>query len=247
MTRILLNHGATTCAPMASGLICRCPFSLIPARRTTPSSGGCPTITPGNGRWITTWTLTSASATFRKTSRCRYLSWSCHPYMPDDRLLRPKCVLMTTDTIGGVWTYALELSRGLAQHSLAVVLATMGRPLTQAQRQEAGRVSNLQIEESKYKLEWMYQPWSDVNRAGDWFLKLEERYRPDLAHLNPYSFGVLTWRAPTLVVGHSCVLSWWQAVKGAPAPPEWTRYRQEVCRGLKMAGKVVAPSTAMLR
>jgi glycogen(starch) synthase len=154
---------------------------------------------------------------------------------------------MTTDTIGGVWTYALELSRGLAQHSLEVVLATMGRPLTQAQRQEAGRVSNLQIEESKYKLEWMYQPWSDVNRAGDWLLKLEERYRPDLAHLNSYSFGALPWRAPTLVVGHSCVLSWWQAVKGAPAPPEWTRYRQEVCRGLKLAGKVVAPSTAMLR
>lgn len=143
--------------------------------------------------------------------------------------------------------YALELSRGLAQHSVEVVLATMGRPLSPAQRQEAAGVPNLQIQESAYKLEWMDQPWNDVNRAGEWLLELEERFRPDLAHLNSYSFGALPWRAPALVVGHSCVLSWWQAVKGAPAPPEWARYHEEVCRGLQRAGKVVAPSTAMLK
>ena len=154
---------------------------------------------------------------------------------------------MTTDTVGGVWTYALELSRGLTQRSMEVALATMGRPLTPAQRREAERVPNLQVQESSYKLEWMDQPWEDVNRAGDWLLGLEERFQPDLVHLNSYSFGALPWRAPALVVGHSCVLSWWQAVKGSPAPPEWARYRQEVCRGLLLADKVVAPSAAMLR
>jgi glycogen synthase len=166
--------------------------------------------------------------------------------MQNNRLLRPKHVLMTADTIGGVWTYALELGRGLAQHSVEVTLATMGRPLTPTQRQEAKRVPNLQIQESAYKLEWMAQPWNDVNQAGDWLLELEERFRPDLVHLNSYIFGALPWRTPALVVGHSCVLSWWQAVKGMPAPPEWAQYREEVCRGLQLAGKVVAPSSAML-
>src|SRR5439155_5441375 len=46
--------------------------------------------------------------------------------------------------------------------------------------------------------------------------------------------------------GHSCVLSWWRAVKGAPAPPEWDPYAQEVARGLGAADLVVAPTEFML-
>ena len=36
-------------------------------------------------------------------------------------------VLMTADTVGGVWTYALDLARALAPHGVSVALATMGR------------------------------------------------------------------------------------------------------------------------
>ena len=43
-----------------------------------------------------------------------------------------------------------------------------------------------------------------------------------------------------MVVGHSCVLSWWRAVKRA-APPSWDRYWHEVRRGLHAADMVVAP------
>ena len=35
---------------------------------------------------------------------------------------------------------------------------------------------------------------------------LERRLRPDVVHLNGYTHGALPWRAPVLVVGHSCVL-----------------------------------------
>ncbi|HEX2973135.1 MAG TPA: glycosyltransferase family 4 protein, partial [Tepidisphaeraceae bacterium] len=45
---------------------------------------------------------------------------------------------------------------------------------------------------------------------------------------------------------HSCVLSWWRAVKGEEAPPEWNRYRQAVATGLRSVQMVVAPSRAML-
>jgi glycosyltransferase involved in cell wall biosynthesis len=50
-----------------------------------------------------------------------------------------------------------------------------------------------------------------------------------------------------VVVGHSCVLSWWLAVKREPAPPAWNRYRREVAAGLAGAGRVVAPSATMMR
>jgi glycogen synthase len=39
-------------------------------------------------------------------------------------------VLITTDTIGGVWTYAMELARALAPRRVEIALATMGAPLT---------------------------------------------------------------------------------------------------------------------
>jgi glycogen synthase len=155
-------------------------------------------------------------------------------------------VLMTADTVGGVWTYALEVARALEPHGFHFFLATMGRVLTSPQREAARRLRNLDIYESHYKLEWMADPWDDLSAAGQWLLQLETRLQPDLIHLNNYAFGSLPWIAPALVVGHSCVLSWWQAVKHEPAPPVWNRYRQEVRRGLRAARLVLAPTAAML-
>ena len=37
----------------------------------------------------------------------------------------PQKIFMTADTIGGVWTYALELTRALQFFSVEVHLATM--------------------------------------------------------------------------------------------------------------------------
>jgi glycosyltransferase involved in cell wall biosynthesis len=153
---------------------------------------------------------------------------------------------MTADAIGGVWTYSLELARALAPHGVAVTLATMGRLLTADERRESRSVPGLTVEESELRLEWMDDPWEDQARAGEWLLELEARVRPDLVHLNGYSLGALPWRAPVLVAGHSCVLSWWRAVKGTEAPPSWDRYREAVRRGLRASGAVVAPSRAML-
>jgi glycogen(starch) synthase len=160
--------------------------------------------------------------------------------------LSPRKVLMTADTIGGVWTYAIELARGLAERGIEVALATMGDPLNDAQREKADRIPRLKVFESTLKLEWMEDPWRDVEKAGDWLLGLEERFRPDLIHLNGYAHGSLPWSAPKVMVGHSCVLSWWRAVKGEDAPEAWERYAQEVTAGLAAADLVIAPSNAML-
>ena len=156
-------------------------------------------------------------------------------------------ILMTADTVGGVWTHALELARALAPHNVRVALATMGRPLSPAQWAEARAVPGLSVHESAYQLEWMPAPWDDVARAGDWLLDLERRERPDVVHLNGYAHGALPWRASALVAGHSCVLSWWRAVRDEDAPPEWDCYRRVVTRGLRAAAGVVAPTASMLR
>jgi glycogen synthase len=160
---------------------------------------------------------------------------------------RSQRVLMTADTLGGVWSYAVELARVLDQRGVRVALATMGAPLTADQRSHLAGLRTLTLHESSYKLEWMQRAWDDVDRAGEWLLALEREYQPDLVHLNQFAFGALPFAAPTLVVAHSCVLSWWRAVHGKPTPPAWDAYRRRVSRGLAGASLVAAPTRAMLQ
>jgi glycosyltransferase involved in cell wall biosynthesis len=156
-------------------------------------------------------------------------------------------VLMTTDAVGGVFTYALELAAALAPLGVELNLASMGRPASRAQRQALARAPVASYREGDFPLEWSDSPWEGVDRAGGWLLELEAELRPDVVHLNGYVHGALAWRAPCAVVAHSCVLSWWRAVRGEDAPAGWDEYRRRVRDGLALADAVVAPSQWMLR
>lgn len=153
---------------------------------------------------------------------------------------------MTADPIGGVWTYALELCREFGKCDVKVALATMGRHLTEAERAAVRQLKNVELFEGEYKLEWMRDPWDDLDRGGKWLLDIEARTQPSLIHLNEYCHGALGWKVPCLIVGHSCVLSWFEAVRDAPAGDEWNRYKQTVILGLLRADLVTAPSRFIL-
>lgn len=155
-------------------------------------------------------------------------------------------VLMTADTAGGVFPYALTLAGALSRRGVRTSLAVFTPDLLPALRAEAWEVPGLQIFEGPFKLEWMDDPWDDVRRAGDWLLSLARVLRPDVVHLNGYAHGALGWPVPAVVVAHSSACAWWEAVHGVPAPPRWDRYRAEVRRGLAGAARVVAPTRAML-
>lgn len=158
----------------------------------------------------------------------------------------PRHVLLTADTIGGVWTFALELARGLIEQGIDVTIATAGGLLTPAQWKQVRAMGDPAIVESEFKLEWQDDPWSDVDRAGDWLQGLVDRVQPDVLHLNDYSQAARRWGIPVVVTGHSCVLSWFQAVRNARPPETWNEYRWRVERGLHCADLVTAPTSAML-
>ncbi len=157
-----------------------------------------------------------------------------------------KRVLMTGDTVGGVWTFTLQLAGAFAAHGVEVGLAAMGGLPSDPQRADACRIPNLRLFESTFKLEWMPDPWADVEAAGSWLLGLEQSFAPDIIHLNSYGHGALPWAASTVLTAHSCVMSWWAAVKRCPITPEWNRYRDVVARSLQTVGLVTAPTRAML-
>jgi glycosyltransferase involved in cell wall biosynthesis len=155
-------------------------------------------------------------------------------------------VLMTTDVVGGVFSYSLDLARALAAHDVKVVLYTMGGPAAEEQRSAAFACGNVELIERSYKLEWMEDPWCDMEQSGSELLSLTRTRNVDVVHLNGYAHASLDWRRPVLVAGHSCVLSWWRAVKGGYAPGEWHLYRERVREGVRSADYIVAPSAAML-
>lgn len=160
---------------------------------------------------------------------------------------RPLRILMTADAVGGVWTYALELARALEEHNVEIVLVTMGPLPGPHQVAAASRCKNLTLLSRDSRLEWMPEPWDDVDKTGEWLLELERELGADLIHINGYAHAALPFLAPVVLVTHSCVCSWWRAVHGVEAPASWNEYRHRVSEGLRSADLVVAPTAAIFR
>ena len=152
---------------------------------------------------------------------------------------------MTTDTVGGVWDYSLELAGALVRHGMTVDLAALGPP-PDADRRVRAAASGVGLHALDCRLEWMRGCADDLTRSGDWLIGLERRTGPDVVHVNGFAHAALPFDAPVLAVAHSCVLSWWRHVHGTDAPAEWDGYARRVAEGLTAADLVAAPTRAML-
>jgi glycogen synthase len=158
-------------------------------------------------------------------------------------------VLVTADTVGGVWTYARELVTGLATHGVQVTLVSFGEIPTFSQTHWMDGLEGLDFRPTAFRLEWMQDAPEDLEASSDYLLSVICEVNPELLHLNQYCYGSLSLDLPRVVVAHSDVLSWWANVRGE-CPPEtgWSRwYRDTVARGIGGATMVVAPSYFMLQ
>jgi glycogen synthase len=165
----------------------------------------------------------------------------------NERDRSPLNVLMTADAAGGVWTYVSALAAALPPEAATVTVALMGPPADAADRARIEALPHARLHHRPYRLEWMPDPWNDVDRAAAWLLELARDTRADLVHVNGYAHAAVAFDVPALLVAHSCVCSWWRAVKGERAPAEWNEYRRRVRAGLARAAVVAAPTSSMLR
>lgn len=158
-------------------------------------------------------------------------------------------ILITADTVGGVWTYARELVTGLVSRGVDVVLISFGGIPSAEQTRWMSGLSNLDYRPTAYKLEWMQESVDDLRASAEYLEAVADETKPDLLHLNQFYYGTLKWDGPRLVVAHSDVVSWWVTVHGAEPPDSaWVRwYRRIVERGVSGATAVVAPSHWTLR
>ena len=85
---------------------------------------------------------------------------------------------MTADAVGGVWRYVIDLASALQDRGIEPLIAVLGPALTGDQRQDAIR-RGLHVVENPGRLEWMEDPWRDVDAAGEWLLGLARAFSPD--------------------------------------------------------------------
>ncbi len=159
----------------------------------------------------------------------------------------PLRILMTTDTVGGVWTYTIDLCKSLQPHNVHFFLVTAGAAINESQKKQVDSLANVTVFETTCLLEWMEDPWESIDASVEYLLQLEQKLKPHIIHLNGFVYGSLKWNAPVLVVAHSDVYSWWQAVKKAQPPGSWNDYFIRVKEGLSKADYLVAPSDWMMR
>lgn len=157
----------------------------------------------------------------------------------------PRRVLMTTDAVGGVWTYALDLASGLAGAGVRVSLAVLGPEPSRDQKRAARAVPGLELIETGLALDWMADAPAEIEESAAVVGVLARRVRADLVHLNsPALAKGRAFRCPVLGVCHSCLATWWTSVKEGPMPIDFQWRTRALGRGLAACDRLLAPTHA---
>ena len=157
-------------------------------------------------------------------------------------------VLVTSDTLTGVWTYTRELVTGLVTSGMRVTLVSFGEIPLPHQTTWMENLHGLDYRPTAFRLEWMQEGEHDLADSSIYLQSLVREVTPDLLHLNQYCYSDLPVALPRVVVAHGDLVSWWLSVHGhEPRETRWLRwYRDMVSRSIGAADVVVAPSQWML-
>ncbi len=157
-------------------------------------------------------------------------------------------VLITADAVGGVWTYVLDLARGLQPLSWEAVVAVNGPPPNASALAEA-RAAGVSVEATGLPLDWLADTPGEVEAAGRALAVLARRLDVDVVQLNAPAYAAgAGFDRPVVAVQHSCTATWWRAVRGdAPWPADFGWRFDLARRGLLACDRTVAPTAAFAR
>ena len=147
-------------------------------------------------------------------------------------------LLLTTDAVGGVWRYTADLSRGLSERGWQVTVAVVGPAPGGAQRREMAE--GVPIVATNLPLDWLVEDAADFGRYA---MLAALADGTDLALLHaPALLGECDWPVPVAVMAHSCLTTWFAAVRGGPVPPGYARRADIAATGFRRADAVAAPT-----
>lgn len=161
-------------------------------------------------------------------------------------------ILLTTDTIGGVWTFTKELTAELLNRGHAVALVSFGRQPSHEQQawcaaQNLLHGSSFQYTASNAPLEWMQDNQFVYTQGAGVLAHVIRQFQPDLLHSNQFCFGAMSLNIPKIVTAHSDVLSWGEACRSRGLEnSRWlSHYRSLVSKGLTSCDVITAPTRWM--
>ena len=154
-------------------------------------------------------------------------------------------LLLTTDAVGGVWTYSLELAAALAEQADALVfLAVLGPGPDAGQLSRAAAIPGLQLVETGLPLDWTAEDEATLRTTAEALAELARLAAADLTQLHAPALAIADYPSPVVTVAHSCVATWWAAMREGPLPDDFA-WRTALAReGLQRSDLVVAPSRA---
>ena len=153
----------------------------------------------------------------------------------------PRRVLMTVDAVGGVWRYAMDLAAAMRDCGVEPLIVGLGPQPSPEQRREANSIGRL--EWTAQPLDWMVEDESELDRVPHLLSDLALRHSVDLLHLNlPSQATRITAELPLVTMSHSCVASWFAAVRGSGLPEGWAWQKRLNRLGFDRADLVLAPS-----
>lgn len=158
-------------------------------------------------------------------------------------LMPPRRILMTLDAVGGVWRYAVDLASSLAGQGISCLLVGFGPQPEVSQRAEVSRIPGVELVWAAGPLDWLAERESDLDLVRDELIRLAATWQPDLLHLNLPSQAVgLPDHLQVVVASHSCIATWWAAVRGDALPESWAWQVRRNRLGFERARMVLAPS-----
>ena len=154
------------------------------------------------------------------------------------RMSRPR-VLMTCDAIGGIWRYAVDLARALERRGMDTVLVGTGpAPRVGSSNALSRRPLWLDIPPT-----WMAPGAEAVERLVKELGRLQREYGADIVHMNqPAEAAFLDVEVPVVLAAHSCLTTWWRAVRDGQPPADWIWRTELEAIGYRRADMVVAPT-----
>ena len=152
---------------------------------------------------------------------------------------------MTADAVGGVWTYALDLARGLGERGARTTLTVLGPAPSPEQHDAATTIPGLELVATGLPLDWTAESAAEIFQAGEAVADLARGISADLVHLNsPALAAVSRFDVPVVGVCHSCLATWWAAMRGTPLPADFAWRTDLVARGYAASDALIAPTAA---
>ncbi len=152
-------------------------------------------------------------------------------------------VLMTADAVGGVWTHALDLAAAMGPLGVATTVAVLG-PGPDAARRRQAEYAGVELVELDQPLDWLAESEAEIRRAGDAVAALAAVSGAQLVQLNSPALAIAAMQCPVLGVCHSCVATWWGAVRSGPMPADFAWRSALLARGYARCAALVAPTAA---